>query len=111
MKPSEALEILVRFKVENEYVEYIAKDYSVSLAAKFAEENQALDYAIELVKRDEGAKPSSLKMQYDYPCYVFHCHCSICNHHLGSWAMNSKPYHDLNFCPECGQRLDWSDEE
>ncbi len=90
MKPNEAIEILNRYKCENSYIEYMAKDYSESLAAKFAEENQALDYAIELAKRDEAIKPT------------FYGNCSICGKYMAKgWS----------FCPECGQRLDWNDEE
>ncbi len=95
MKPSEAIEILDRFKCENKYIEYMAKEGFVDLAEAFTEENQTLDYAIELAKRDEAIKPTFYTSR--------NICCSICG--------NKYMPKVWKFCPECGQRLDWSDDK
>ena len=68
------------------------------------------------VEKQKEIKPKELKNIYpsgQYECHV--CGCCVGKHKyfkstpLGETLANCKM--EFNYCPDCGQKLDWSDEE
>lgn len=123
MKPNEAIEILDGLKETEESIVFFFDPDDIRfehLQERFRTQNQALDYAIELAKRDEAMKVVRTEYRKTVGSEEEHYFgnqysCSKCNGIILTDKYKSS-IEDLrtigviaNFCPDCGQRLDWSD--
>lgn len=108
MTNAEVIEILKSRRMCATYVDskYV---YSVDI--------ETVDMAISALEKQEGKKPIEVKNVYppeQFECPV--CGCCVGRHKtlrkvndlIGEVLTDCKV--EFNFCPDCGQRIDWSDE-
>lgn len=102
MKPNEAIEKLDGLKICDESITQLEEIGFEHLQERYRTQNQALDYAIELAKRDEGMKVIQHDVGYT---------CPSCGNTLSSFRYSSLDDFVRNnkFCCHCGKHLDWSD--
>ncbi len=98
LKVRETNEILEKMKISDDIIQSMViekiKPEKIDIVI---ENNYALDYAIELAKRDEAMKVVRTENEG-----FIELQCPECYHDVSSLD---------DFCSSCGQRLDWSDEE
>lgn len=108
MTNAEAIEIL---KSRRMCAAYVDSEYVDSV------DIEAVDVAIAALEKHDGKKPIEAKNVYppeQFECPV--CGCCVGRHKtlrkvndlLGEVLTDCKV--EFNFCPDCGQRIDWSDE-
>lgn len=110
MTPERAIEILKNLT----YVKVLENNahsngvvHSESACKKDNEDLAAIQMAISALKKQIPKKPDYEGDGYDengniiYDTWI----CPNCNHNYEA------DYDDYDFCPNCGQALDWSDEE
>jgi len=57
-----------------------------------------IDFVIEAVEKQVAIKPKILAIGYDYPTG-----CSLCDDEVSVY--------NYNYCKNCGQKLDWGNED
>lgn len=67
----------------------------------FGEQKEALAMAIKALEKQIPKKPLYAVVSRDDAVHCPICECFVC-------FRGAKEY---NYCPKCGQKLDWSDEE
>ena len=94
MTTAEAIEeINERIEIINERIEIIGRDY----ADDIREYLEVLKMAIEALRKQEPVKPT-----YDHR--YGELGCSFCGNLVSGWEEGP------NYCPNCGQKIDWSEE-
>lgn len=69
-----------------------------------------LDMAIEALEKQIPKKPYIQQIEVDY--YEHDCYeCPNCDSFLGYVSECKEEHYQNNYCPECGQKIDWSEVE
>ncbi len=67
---------------------------------------KSLEMAIEALEKQIPKKPYIQQIEV-YDCYE----CPNCDSFLGYVSECKEEYYQNNYCPECGQSIDWGNEE
>lgn len=93
-KAKEAIEVL---KVAEAEVEWnYPLDYAINI-----------DLAIEALKKEIGRKPYIQQDEHNNDCLE----CPNCDSFIGYAVDCEDENYQVNYCPNCGQRIDWEERE
>ena len=92
MTPEEAVAFLSRY-LDSEY--YTDKC------------NEAHQIAVEALEKQIPKKPRRTNGGLSIARKNFYTKCQLCNHNIPTVVRDAR----MKFCPFCGQRLDWSEEQ
>jgi len=103
MTEKEAIEV-IRDKACNDRCEEI----HCNDACMYGKDKCAFDMAIQALEKQMPKKPYIQQVEIDY--YEHDCmECPSCDSFLGYASECKEEHYQENYCPNCGQRLDWGE--
>ena len=68
---------------------------------------EAMNLAIEALEKQIPKKPTRTNGGLSIAKKDFYTKCQLCNHNIPGVVRDAR----MRFCPFCGQKIDWSDDE